>query len=90
MKHVRVLANIEIDLEVIFNNILKEYECENVDEIQMDYVVEYIDNHITYLEGRRVDWISSCEGLCGSIDGFEERDYKEIEEELDKFKERNK
>lgn len=90
MKHIRVLANIEVDLEVIFKNVFKEYGCETVDELQMDYVIEYINNNITYLEGKGVDFISSCEGLCSSIDGIEDRDWEYVEEELEKFIENNR
>jgi hypothetical protein len=89
-RNIRVIANIEVDLEVIFKNVFKEYECENVDELQMDYVIEYINNNITYLEGKGVDFISSCEWLCSSIDGIDDRDWEYVEKELEKFIENNR
>lgn len=88
-KVTQLVAYVEIDFEKLFETIVKEYEIEDINDLIMDYIIEYIDQHITFLKGRNTDLIRQV-GDGGSINGFEDRDYYRIEEMLTKFiEERN-
>lgn len=81
----QLVANIEIDFEELFETVIEEYEIENIDDLRMDDVIEYIDNHISFLKGKNTSCISEVSD-GGSINGFEEREYQKIDEMLETFK----
>ena len=80
---VRVLANIEFDPEELINEVARDYKC-SVAELDMDDIVEYIENHITYMKGINTNVIKSVDD-GPSIDGIEERDYWQVSDVLDRM-----
>lgn len=82
---VSVLANIEFEPEELINEVARYYRCSVID-INMDSLVEYINDHITYMKGLKTNVINEVE--CGpAIDGFEDRVYDKISDILDKMQE---
>lgn len=84
----QVIANVELDIEKIVDAILREYEDTSIEDVNMDLIYEYVDDHITYMEGE-----NGARGIYivadgPSISGFES--YDEIEEELERIKRERK
>lgn len=80
---VRVLANIEFEPEELINEVAIDYKC-SVAELDMDDIVEYIDNHITYMKGINTNVVKSVDD-GPSIDGIEEKDYWKVSDVLDRM-----
>ena len=80
---VSVLANIEFEPEELINEVARDYKC-SVAELSMDNIVEYIENHITYMKGINTNVIKSVDD-GPSIDGIEERDSFELFDILDQM-----
>lgn len=80
---VTVRADIEIDVEELVNELIKEGYGDTVEDITMSYIEDYVRNNLTYLDHKyqRGKW--SLEGLQGSFEGFDDRSYDEIEEKLE-------
>lgn len=82
-----VEAYVELDIEKIVDAILKEYSDCSIEDINMDLVYEYVNDHVTFLN-KRWDGKGIYEvGDGPSLQGFEERSYEEIENELKRIKE---
>ena len=79
----QVTANIELDVEAIIEAIIRDYEYDSANDVSMDDIYEYIDNHITYLDnqwgGRGIQIVED----GPSINGFDSRTYDEIEQILE-------
>ena len=80
---VRVLANIEFEPEELITEVSNDYEC-SIAEVSMDNIMEYINDHITYMKGKNTSVIKEV-GDGPAIDGIEERDYCEIFDILDQM-----
>lgn len=82
---VRVIANMEFDLEELIKEVAREYE-EEINEVTMDDVSSYLRENTTYLSNsnNKMKWAVS-DGW--PIEGFEENTYYEIEKVLNSFKE---
>lgn len=82
----QVEAYIELDIEKIVDAVLREYADVSIEDITMDIIFEYVEDHITYLRERNNGkGIEEVEG-GPTISGFEEHDYEDIERELEKIK----
>ena len=83
---VTVRADIEIDVEELINELIKEEYGDTVDDITMSDIEDYMQNNLSFLDHRyqRGKW--SLEGLQGSFNGFDGRSYNEIEEKLESMK----
>lgn len=80
---VRVLANIVFEPEELINEVARDYKC-SVAELSMDDIVEYMENHITYMKGINTNVVKSVDD-GPSIDGIEERDFYKISDILDQM-----
>ena len=80
MKHVyRVVANVLLDVERIVREVSNRYEI-SISEVTMDDMSNYIEDNITFLKGKAPGIYEVEDGP--SLEGFEERDYDDIEEVL--------
>ena len=80
MKHVyRVVANVLLDVERIVKEVSNRYEIP-ISEITMDDIYDYIDDNITFLKGKAPGIYEVEDG--SSFEGFDERDYDDIEKVL--------
>ena len=82
-----VEAYVALDIEQIVDAILNEYSDCSIEDVNMDLVYEYVNDHITFLN-KRWDGKGIYEvGDGPSLQGFEGRSYEEIENELERIKE---
>ena len=84
MSCIEVVASIDFDIDEMIQEVAKVYE-EDIADVTMDDIYDYVMNNITYLDNRYHKGKWSVEGLCGSINGFNERSYYEIQEVLNKM-----
>lgn len=79
---IRVLANIEVDVDKIINEIMYKSGCD-VSDISMDDIIHYISDNITYLSGNAPGIYKAEDGP--SIKGFgDDWSYDRVEELLKK------
>ena len=81
---VRVLANIEFEPEELINEVAREYEC-SIREVNMDYIREYIADHIDCIKLTNTNVIETPGSWGPAIDGIEERDFYEISDILEQM-----
>ena len=81
-----VVANVELDIEEIVDAILREYEGTTIEDVNMDLIYEYVDDHITYMKGRNgargIEIVGDGPSITGFYDYYGKGSYADIEEEL--------
>ena len=82
----KVTAYVELNVEEIVDAILREYSDIAIEDVNMDNIYEYVDDHITYMDkrngGRGIKEVAD----GPSVEGFDQYDYQEIEIELEQIK----
>lgn len=83
---VTVRADIELNVEELVKELIKEGYEDTISDIRMSDIEDYIKDNLTYLDHKyqRGKW--SLEGLQGSFNGFDDSSYEEIEEVLEDLK----
>ena len=85
-----VVANVELDIEEIVNAIIREYEDTTIEDVNMDLIYEYVDDHITYMKGqngaRGIEVVGGGPSITGFYDYYGKGSYADIEEELNRIK----
>ena len=85
----QVIANVELDIEEIVDAILREYEDTSIEDVNMDLIYEYVEDHITYMKGkngaRGIDVVADGPSIDGFESHFDKGSYYEIEEELERI-----
>ena len=78
---VGVLANIEIDVDKIINEIMYKDDC-NASDVSMDDIFNYISKNITFLSGKAPGIYEVADGP--SVSGFgDDLSYDRVEELLE-------
>lgn len=84
-----VVANVELDIEEIVDAIIREYDT-TIEDVDMDLIAEYVDDHITYMKGRNgargIEIVGDGPSITGFYDYYGKGSYADIEEELDRIK----
>ena len=84
-----VVANVELDIEEIVDAIIREYDT-TIEDVNMDLIAEYVDDHITYMKGRNgargIEIVGDGPSITGFYDYYGKGSYTDIEEELDRIK----
>jgi len=84
-----VVANVELDIEEIVDAIIREYDT-TIEDVDMDLIAEYVDDHITYMKGRNgargIEIVGDGPSITGFYDYYGNGSYADIEEELDRIK----
>ena len=80
-----VNAVIELNVEELINAVMSEYD-EDINEVTMDYIFEYVNNGMSYLENKNAKGVyHASDGW--SLNGFGKQTYNRIEEVLRKMQE---
>ena len=84
-----VVANVELDIEEIVDAIIREYDT-TIEDVNMDLISEYVDDHITYMKGRNgargIEIVGDGPSISGFYDYYGKGSYADIEEELERIK----
>ena len=84
-----VVANVELDIEEIVDAIIREYDT-TIEDVDMDIIAEYVDDHITYMKGRNgargIEIVGDGPSITGFYDYYGRGSYADIEEELERIK----
>lgn len=84
-----VVANVELDIEEIVDAIIREYDT-TIEDVDMDLIYEYVDDHITYMKGkngaRGIEIVGDGPSISGFYDYYGKGSYADIEEELERIK----
>ena len=84
-----VVANVELDIEEIVDAIIREYDT-TIEDVNMDLIYEYVDDHITYMKGRNgargIEIVGDGPSITGFYDYYGRGSYADIEEELERIK----